>query len=403
MENSIIIEGVNCHSMVPVTLSVRRGVIEAIGESDPFRKSSVDDGDLIHRSSAGQAVFVAPGFIDNQVNGFAGIDFGSPSLTPADAARVARALLGTGVTTFLPALITASHKDIIRSLSVLSSAIEEDRIFRAMVPGFHIEGPYISALDGYRGCHPVEHARKPEWDEFSEYVEASGNRIMQVTLAPELEGALDFITRCTREGILVAIGHTAASAELVNEAVACGARISTHLGNGCANLIHRHNNPLWPQLANEYLTATIIADGHHLLPEEIVVFCRAKGYENIMLTSDVIHLAGMDPGTYSFLGSEVLLTDDGMLLDPLKQCLAGASFPLRRGVENILQYTGCTLGEASLMSSANAARILRLPGRGRLESGCRADIIRFSYVNNSINILNTWLEGEEVSSNFTKV
>jgi N-acetylglucosamine-6-phosphate deacetylase len=226
---------------------------------------------------------------------------------------------------------------------------------------------------------------------------------MQVTLAPELEGAPDFISRCTRAGIIVALGHTAAPAELINEAVACGARISTHLGNGCANLIHRHNNPLWPQLANEYLTPTIIADGHHLLPEEIRVFCRAKGYENIMLTSDVIHLAGMAPGTYSFLGSEVLLTEEGMLVDPLKQCLAGASFPLVRGFENVLLYTGCTLGEASLMSSGNAARILRIPGRGRLEPGFRADIIRFSYVNNSINILSTWLEGEETGAQDLKM
>jgi N-acetylglucosamine-6-phosphate deacetylase len=338
-------------------------------------------------------LFVAPGLIDNQINGYANVDFSGSSLCAGDVIYATKAIWRDGVTSFLPTLISNSHENLIKNFRILDEALRKDELLRESIPGFHLEGPYLSPEEGYRGCHPVQHIRKPSWKEFTGYQKAAGGRIIQVTIAPELEGAMEFIRLCTHDGIVVGMGHTNASAEQIRHAVENGVRLSTHLGNGCANLIHRHNNPIWPQLANDQLTPSIIADGHHLLPEEIRVFYKVKGPDNIILTSDVIYLAGMAPGKYSFLESEVILTEEGMLLNAELNCLAGASFPLKKGVENMMNFTGCSLTKAINMASGNVARIYSLNDRGILAPGKRADLILFERESNQLLIKKTWLNG----------
>jgi N-acetylglucosamine-6-phosphate deacetylase len=252
-------------------------------------------------------------------------------------------------------------------------------------------------VEGFRGCHQLEHIRKPSWEEFQFYQEAAGGRIIQVTVAPEVEGAQKFIKKCASSGIVVAIGHSNADSEQVRMAVENGAVLSTHLGNGCANMIHRHNNPLWPQLANDRLTATIIADGNHLLPEEVKVFVRAKGIDRIILTSDVIYLAGMAPGNYRFAGMEVTLKENGMLLNVSQNCLAGASFPLKKGVENVIEFAGVDLYEAVRMATENVARVYGLKDRGSLEAGKRADFVLIEKEGNKLKIRNTYKGGVPVA------
>ena len=341
-------------------------------------------------------LFIAPGLIDNQINGYANVDFSGSHLSAGDVLDATKAIWRDGVTSFLPTLISNSHENLIKNFRILDEALRKDELLRESIPGFHLEGPYISPEEGYGGCHPVQHIRRPSWDEFIEYQKAAGGRIIQVTIAPELEGAMEFIRLCTRNGIVIAMGHTNASAEQIRYAVENGVRLSTHLGNGCANLIHRHNNPIWPQLANDQLTPSIIADGHHLLPEEIRVFYKVKGPDNLILTSDVIYLAGMAPGKYSFLESEVILTEEGMLLNAKLNCLAGASFPLKKGVENMMNFTGCSLTKAINMASGNVARIYDLDDIGMLAPGKRADLILFEKVGNQLQIKKTWLNGNLV-------
>jgi N-acetylglucosamine-6-phosphate deacetylase len=340
--------------------------------------------------------FLAPGLIDNQVNGCAAVDFSGNALTPSQILTAAKSIWKTGVTTFLPTLITGSHENLKRNFSVFARALEDNELLRDSIPGLHLEGPYISPEAGYRGCHPAEYIRKSSASELDEYIEASGRRIIQVTLAPETEGALELIRSYKSGTIVFAIGHTNAAASQIREAVDAGARLSTHLGNGCANMIHRHNNPIWPQLSDDRLVPSVIADGHHLTPEEINVFFRVKGAGNIILTSDIVCLAGMKPGMYTFLGAEVMLTEEGMLLNVKENCLAGASFPLIKGVENMMNFTGCSLHEALDMASVNVARIYNLDDRAVLTSGKRADIIQFERVKNKIVIRKTWLKGRPV-------
>ncbi len=374
------IEGISFETERPVRIDIRGGFISDIEDLDSIPDELAD-------------TIIAPGLIDNQVNGYAGVDFSGGELTSSGVAMAAKALLGEGVTTFLPTLITSGHLELIRNFGILRKALLEDELLRLSVPGFHLEGPYISALEGYRGCHPAEHTRQPDWNEFLKYQDASGGKIIQVTIAPELEGALEFIRKCTDAGIITSIGHTNATAMEIRLAVEAGASLSTHLGNGCANLIHRHNNPIWPQLASDKLIPTIIADGHHLLPEEIMVFCKVKGVENIILTSDVVYLSGMKPGKYNFLGSDVTLTKDGMLLNEELNCLAGASFPLKTGVENMMAYTGCSLAVAVKMASSNVAGVYGLTDRGSLFPGKRADLILLNRDGNKLTVSKTYLNG----------
>jgi N-acetylglucosamine-6-phosphate deacetylase len=365
-----------------ISIDIKNGVIQKISETG-------------RTQDADSPLIIAPGLIDNQINGYAGIDFSHEDFSSERMRSAVKEIWKDGVTTFLPTLITNSHKNLIRNFRILSETLR-DPVLLGSVPGFHLEGPYLSSEAGFFGCHPVQHLRKPSWEEFTEYQEAADGKIIQVTISPELEGAMEFIRLCNNAGVVVSIGHTNATAEQINNAVENGARLSTHLGNGCANLIDRHLNPLWPQLANDRLTPSIIADGHHLLPEEIQVFLKVKGKDNIILTSDVTHLIGMAPGNYVYMGSNVVYTEDGLVKNPELNCLAGASLPLRKGIETMLNWTGCSLADAINMATYNVARIYGLENRGSLAPGKRADIILFQKEQNRIIIKKTFVNGHLV-------
>jgi N-acetylglucosamine-6-phosphate deacetylase len=380
-ESRLVIKGIHFETGKPVRIDIRDGLIQKIS---------------VTKNTEGEYTgILAPGLIDNQVNGYAGVDFSDDSFTAEKMRTAIKAIRKDGVTTFLPTLITNSHENLIRNFKVLSESLNHPDLMGS-VPGFHLEGPWLSTETGFFGCHTVEHLRKPSWKEFSEYQEAAGGKIIQVTISPELEGAQEFIRQCTETGVEVSIGHTNATAAQINEAVENGARLSTHLGNGCANLINRHYNPLWPQLANDLLTPTIIGDGHHLLPEEIRVFYKVKGPDNIILTSDVTHLIGMAPGEYVYMGNRVVYTKDGLIKNPELDCLAGASLPLRKGIETMLDFKICRLSEAINMATRNVARFYGLENRGRLAAGKRADIIMFEKNRNNIMIKKTWIKGNLV-------
>ena len=299
------IEAIHFATGKPVQLKIENGKIVALNE---IRK--LKDADKTY--------FIAPGFVDNQVNGFAGISFafGESDLTSEGIEKATHELWKYGVTTYLPTLTTNSREVLEKNLLLLSKAIDNPRILGS-IPGFHLEGPYINPADGYRGAHPRQFVRLPDWNEFQELNNAAGGKILQVTLAPEMEGAQYFIRKCREKGIVVAVGHHNADRLQLDEAVKNGVRISTHLGNGCANMINRHNNPLWPQLSNDSLWISIICDGFHLLPEEIRVFYKTKGVNKTIITSDVTSYAALPPGIYKAqTGETIELTKEGKLHYP---------------------------------------------------------------------------------------
>jgi N-acetylglucosamine-6-phosphate deacetylase len=342
-------------------------------------------------------IYIAPGLIDIQINGYMGIDFSDQNLTIKGIRDATKALWKVGVTTFLPTIITNDTKSLKRSLTILSGALNDEEIGMS-IPGFHLEGPYVSPIKGFRGAHLEKYIRQPDWDEFLELQKAARNEIRLITLAPEVRGAIPFIRKCTETGVVVSLGHHNGSTEIIKQAIDAGASLSTHLGNGCANMINRHDNPLWPQLADVRLTATIIADGFHLNKEEVQCFYNMKGIEHTILVSDALDLAGLPPGEYTRGERVVLLTPD-VVKYPAENVLAGAASPISTGVSNIMKFTHCSLGNAIQMASSNPARSLGLHDIGEIKQGKRADLILFTIEDRRIVIQKTIIAGKEVYSN----
>jgi len=360
---------------------------------------SIVDGTIssierMEESAGTRLPYIAPGLIDLQINGYSGVDFSDQDLSTEDFIKATKALWKEGVTSYLPTVISADGEMLRKSFTLLARA-SKDLEIAASIPGFHLEGPYISPEKGFRGAHLEKYIRKPNWEEFAGLQEISGNRIRLITVAPEMEDAFSFIRKCARSGVLVSLGHHNGSSEQIRQAADAGASLSTHLGNGCANMIDRHNNPLWPQLAEDRLSITLIADGFHLNQDELNCFYRMKGLERTILVSDALDLAGLPPGIYIRGEREVLLTPD-VVKFPAENVLAGAATPLSKSVRNMMSFTGCSLPDAIRMASTNPAKLLGLDDLGEISPGKRADLILFHITDEGLDILSTIVRGEIV-------
>ena len=302
---------------------------------------------------------LVPALFDLQVNGFGGVEFASERLSESAVRQVASAMARMGVARFCPTLTTASPDCLRHGLTVLATVCRQDALLAVTMPGFHLEGPYISSQDGPRGAHPLAWCHAPNRQEFTTFQEAAEGRIRLVTLSPEYDESPDFIRWLVDEmGVCVAIGHTAANADQITAAVAAGASLSTHLGNGSHALLPRLRNYLWTQLAEDRLAATMIADGFHLPMDVLRVFLRAKGVERACLVSDLAAVAGQKPGVYeSSLCRAELLEDGRLVVAGQREFLAGAATPLVQGVENLIQRIGVPWELAWSLASVRPAQI----------------------------------------------
>jgi N-acetylglucosamine-6-phosphate deacetylase len=321
--------------------------------------------------------FVAPGLFDLQINGRDGTWFGKEGITPDEALTVLEAHFRFGLTRLCPTLITNSFEVLRGAMTALRLACEREPWANAMVPGFHLEGPYISGEDGPRGAHPRVHVRQPDWNEFQRLQAAAGGRIRLVTLAPELQGAIEFIRRAVATGVIVAIGHTSAVGVQIAEAVEAGARLSTHLGNGAHPTVRRHPNYIWEQLGDPRLSASVIADGHHLPSSVLNSIIRAKGVRGVILTCDASGLAGCRPGTYTEGQMRMEVLDDGrIVVAGQRQLLAGSAADTGRCVVEAIRAAGVSLADAIDMAGRNPSRLLGFE-EIRLRAGSRADLMLF--------------------------
>ena len=322
-------------------------------------------------------LWLASGLIDLQVNGYGGYDLNAEGLTTDTVKSLALALSSIGTTTFLPTLITASEQRICAALRTIAEARRNNLYTRHCIPFVHLEGPHISAKDGFRGAHPAEHIRPPDLAEFHRWQKACDGLVGMVTLSPHFAISADYIRALVSQGVRVAIGHTSATHAQIEDAVEAGATLSTHLGNGIAQALPRHPNALWTQLAADRLNATFIADGHHLPAEALKVMVRTKSPANSILVSDTVALAGMPSGEYTTpVGGWVTLSADGRLSLAGSLLLAGAALPLRDTVLKAMQMCELSLADAFRMVTANPGRFIG--GRGVLRVGAHADLIQFA-------------------------
>ena len=357
-----------------LTVEVKSGVIQAVHRSQAAA------------SESGQG-WLAAGLIDLQVNGYAGHDLNDDQVTPETVQALARAMLASGVTTFLPTLITASEAQLTKALVAVQAARRLDPVVANMVPYVHVEGPAIAPEDGPRGAHPAAHVRAPSVAEFDRWQQASGSVVGMVTLSPHWPESAAYISHVVASGVHVALGHTDASPAQIVAAVDAGARISTHLGNGMYAMINRRRNPFWAQLVDDRLCASFIADGHHLAPDLLKVMLRSKGLGQSMIVSDATAIGGMSAGHYqASIGGAVTLSANGRLSmdDGSDQYLAGAALPLLAGVAN--------LGLATVQPGRWVG------GRGLLAPGQPADLIRFNWDTTMVapQLTGVWFGGQSM-------
>jgi N-acetylglucosamine-6-phosphate deacetylase len=308
-----------------------------------------------------------PGLFDIQVNGFAGIDFNGPDLTPDRIHEALERMRETGVTRCLPTLITSSFDDFATSVFAMT------RVSSPALAGIHMEGPYLSPAEGARGAHPPQHLTLPTIDDFHRRQEVARGLIRLVTLAPELPGALPLIEYLVDDGIKVAIGHTAATPPQIADAVSAGASLATHLGNGCPQMLPRHPNVIWELLAADTVRASFIADGHHLPPATVKAMIRAKGPARSILVTDAGAAAGSPPGRYRIGGVECELSDDGRVSLPGTEYLAGSALNMRDAVANTARFMSLGIDDVAPMASSNPAEFLGLPTAGRVAADWDAE------------------------------
>jgi N-acetylglucosamine-6-phosphate deacetylase len=381
----LILEGIHFATEKGLRLHIRDGRIERMESVEP-------QPNWAH---------IAPGFVDIQVNGYGGQDFNDPALTVEKVRQIILPMDQDGLTASCPTLTTHCFELMHHAIETIARACDDDREIACRVAGVHVEGPYLSNEDGPRGAHPREHCRAPDWEEFQKWQEASGGRIVILTLAPEHDGTVPFIRKVVDSGVVVSIGHTAASADQIRAAVDAGASMSTHLGNGAHGQIRRHPNYIWEQLAEDRLVASLIVDGHHLPPSVVKSFIRGKQASRCVVVSDITGLGGMPPGRYQTqaLGDVEVLDDGRLVVAGQRQFLAGAALPIPVAIANLIRFASVSLDEAIQMASIRPSQIVGFSVT-RLEVGCNANLIRFDLpdlqANEPITIRENVIAGQRV-------
>ncbi|MBD3308069.1 amidohydrolase family protein [candidate division KSB3 bacterium] len=380
-------QGISALTHQPVEISVQAGSIETI---TPLTAVADD------------LPYIAPGWLDMQVNGYQGSDYSLDDFSIDHLHKITESLAASGTTQHVPTIVTSPRPRLLRTLRLLAEAMETSPDLAAAIAGIHVEGPYISDEDGPRGAHDPSYVRNPDVEEFQEWQDAARGAIKIVTIAPEREGALAFIRAVSATGVIVALGHTAADPEQIQAAVEAGARLSTHLGNGSHAMIPRLKNYIWEQLAADELMAGLITDGFHLPQSVVKVFVRAKGLKRLILVSDVALLGGCQPGVYKWGNLDVEVFADGHLGLPGTSFLAGAGHLLDWDIAHFINFTGYDLADTLPLCTTHPARVLHLEHSfGTLEVGAPANVVLFTFRpgDDRLDIMKTIRAGKEV---FTK-
>ena len=328
--------------------------------------------------------YVAPGFIDLQVNGFAGVDYNDPASSHDAIAQSIRKMFTTGVTRFFATVITGSEERITGAIKNLVAA--KQKFNAAHMPegealaGLHIEGPHLSPEDGPRGAHPLEHIRPPSIAEFNRWQEVADGQIRLITVSPEWPETPSYINAIVRQGVVASIGHTKANTEQIKAAVDAGATMSTHLGNAAHATLHKTQNYIWDQLAEERLAACFIVDGIHIPRVFVHSAMRAKGFDRSVLVTDAVMPAMCEPGPYKLGQVEVELKPNGSVVLRGGDRLAGSAVRMNWAVANAVKFGLLSLHQAVAMATTNAARVGRIAGRQRgLVPGEKADLVLFHW------------------------
>jgi N-acetylglucosamine-6-phosphate deacetylase len=359
------------HALQHAAVVVEDGIISAVGAREDIVISPnarvFDFGDAV----------LAPGLIDIHIHGGAGHDVMEGS--EESLAPIERLMARHGVTSYFPTTVTAPVDATLNSLDALGKAVKRSAGgagdgTRAQPLGIHLEGPFLSHAK--RGVHPPALLQPATRELFDRMWQAAGGRVSVMTIAPEIEGAIDLIAEASRRGVCVSLGHSNAELSQARAAINVGARHATHTFNAMRPLDHREPGLLGEVLTNLELTADIIVDGIHVDPAVVNLFVRAKGADGAVLITDAISATGMPDGTYMLGGLKVEVRGGHCESDGR---LAGSVLTLDRAVRNTMKFANSDLQTAIRMATINPARALGIENRkGALTAGADADITVFT-------------------------
>ncbi len=295
---------------------------------------------------------------DIQVNGFAGVDFQQPRLTTAQMRRAVDALAAHDTGRIFATLITDAIDSLRAKFENFERIRGEDPVVASAVCGYHLEGPWLSPEEGYRGAHDPQFMGPPSCKDFDMLQAAAGGNIRLVTLAPEWSGAAEFIRHLRECGVHVSLGHTNASMREIEDAIEAGARFCTHLGNGVPAEMPRHDNVTQRLLSCDELTAFFIPDGIHLPPFVLKNFFRAKPAGKALFTTDCMAAAGSPPGRYTLGGLELEVGADRVVRQPGHPNFAGSALAPDESVANVVAWLGLAPDVARTLFSDEVSKRL---------------------------------------------
>lgn len=297
---------------------------------------------------------MSAGWVDLQVNGYAGVDFNAPGLTPEAVRAVTERLAADGTAAFLPTLVTGDPEMLLGTIRAVVAARKRYPACEKAIRGFFLEGPFISPEPGAVGTHPVEWVRPPDLALFGRFQDAAEGLVRIVNVAAEVPGMPDFVRALSAAGVVVSLGHQlATSPAQLEPCLAAGARAFTHLGNGIPNRVDRHDQIVFSALVEDRASVMFIPDGHHLPDTMLRLYARAVPLRRLIAVSDAQYPAGLPPGDYEVCGAHARLEPDGLLWNPARHCLVGATTPIAKMMSLLRERIGLTPDECRAIGRDN--------------------------------------------------
>ena len=306
----------------------------------------------------------AVGYVDLQVNGYAGVDFNADDLGDEALHGACAQLHADGVTSCLATIITDDLGAMCRRLARLAALRAIDPLVARVIAGIHIEGPFLNETDGFRGAHPADAIRPATRDAMAQLLDAAAGLTRLVTLAPERDAGLAVTRMLVNDRIVVSAGHTDATLDQLRAAIAAGLSMFTHVGNGCPRQMDRHDNIVQRMLSlAHHVWLTFIADGAHVPYFALANYLRAAGMNRCIVVSDAMAAAGLGPGQYRLGRWDLVVGDDLAAWAPDRSHLVGSAMTMRESARRLREALG--LGEEAIadLTRENASELLRATRR----------------------------------------
>lgn len=332
----------------------------------------------------GKGDYLSPGFIDIHNHGNSGFDIMDSSKEALD--RIGEYHLSKGVTSYLGTVITSSDEDMVKAVENMASY--ENIKTRSKLIGIHLEGPFFNV--NKKGAQPEKHIKMPNKEDLTKILNVCGHKLKMVSLAPELDGAIELIRHLREKDILVSMAHSNATYDEAKEGIENGIRLASHLYNGMREFNHREPGIVGASLMDDRVYCEIIYDRFHLHDVAVKMALKMKGYDRVILVSDAMMAAGLEDGQYVLGGQKVFVKDDKPRLE--SGSIAGSTLNLQKAIYNMVNYLGVSIKDGVKMASLNPAKAIKMDKEiGSIEIGKRADLILFDH---EINIKRVYIEGK---------